>query len=75
MFGSVYGRGRFGGIGGIGGLGGAYPRGYLGAGIGYPYFGGIAYSPWGYGFPGYGCYGYPGYGYGGYCGTPYLAAG
>lgn len=38
---------------------GSYPRGYLGAGIGYPY------SPLIY--PGYySGYGYPGYGYGGY---------
>jgi hypothetical protein len=50
------------------GFGGWYPRGYLAAGIGYPYMGGIACPYWGgYGYPGYGCgyggYGYPGYGY------------
>jgi hypothetical protein len=46
---------------GYGGWGGYYPRGYLGAGIGYPYMGGIASPFWG----GYGCYGgYGGYGYG-----------
>lgn len=45
------------------GWGGYYPRGYLGAGIGYPYGGFL-------GCPGY-CYGYPGFGYGGY-GYPYL---
>jgi hypothetical protein len=40
---------------------GSHPRGYLGAGIGYPY------SPLIY--PGYyPGYGYPGYGYGGYGG-------
>lgn len=34
-----------------------YPmRGYLGAGIGYPYYGGI--QAWGCGYPGWGC-GYP----------------
>jgi len=50
---------------GYGGWG--YPRGYLAAGIGYPYMGGWGY-PWGgYGGCGYGygC-GYGGYGYGGY---------
>ena len=59
------------------GFGGYYPRGYVGAGIGYPYFGGPAYGYWGCGYPGWGCgpgygYGYPGVGYG-YVGTPYLA--
>ncbi len=48
-----------------------YPRGYLGAGIGYPY-GAIAmpyYGGYGYGYPGYGYgYGYPGYGGCGYYG-------
>jgi len=46
------------------GWGGYYPRGYLAAGIGYPYMGGFAgYPCWG----GYGCgYGYPGCGYPGY---------
>lgn len=40
------------------------PRGYLGAGIGYPY--GVVY---GWGYPGYGYgWGYPGYGYPGYYG-------
>lgn len=42
-----------------------YPRGYLGAGIGYPY-GALALPYYG-GYPGYGYgYGYPygGYGYG-----------
>lgn len=48
---------------GFGGYGGYYPRGYLGAGIGYPYAPPIL--PY-YGY-GYGCY--PGYGYG--CGYPY----
>jgi hypothetical protein len=43
--------------------GGYYPRGYLGAGIGYPYQPLLA-------FPYYGCgYGYPGCGYG--YGYPY----
>ena len=42
---------------------GYYPRGYLAAGIGYPY-GGF------YGYPGCG-FGYPGFGYGGY---PYAYA-
>jgi len=50
---------------GYGGWG--YPRGYLGAGIGYPYYGGLAYPYWG-GY-GYGC-GYGGYGYGGGYGYP-----
>ena len=46
--------------------GGWSPRGYLGAGLGYPYQGGC----WGY--PGW-CYGgYPGWGYGGYGRYPYL---
>jgi len=46
---------RFGWGGGYG-----YPRGYLGAGIGYPYYGylGFPYYGYGYGYPGYG-YGYP----------------
>jgi hypothetical protein len=57
MFRSIYGYGNFGGLG----LG----RGYLGAGIGYPYFGGPAYLGLGYGcYSGLGCYG----GYGGYGG-------
>ena len=44
---------------------GGYPRGYLGAGIGYPYQGFL-------GYPGWGCYGYPGLGYGCYgYGYPY----
>lgn len=47
---------------GFGGYGGYYPRGYLGAGIGYPY------APLVLPYYGYGC-GYPGYGYG--CGYPY----
>lgn len=38
-----------------------YPRGYLGAGIGYPYYGLLTYPYYGYGYPGYGYYG--GYGY------------
>jgi len=51
------------------GLWGGYPRGYLGAGIGYPYMGGWGFPCYGYG---YGCgYGYPGYGYGGGYGYPY----
>ena len=55
---------------GFGGYGGYYPRGYLGAGIGYPYGGFLGYPCWAYGcgYPGYG-YGYPGYG--GY-GYPYV---
>lgn len=53
----------WGGFGGGRGLG--YPRGYMGAGIGYPY-GGYYPMPyyglysWG-GYGGYGGYGYPGY--------------
>jgi hypothetical protein len=47
---------------GFGGWGGWYPRGYLGAGIGYPYYGLLAYPYCGYGY---------GYGYGG-CGGPFL---
>jgi hypothetical protein len=62
MFRSNYGYMGYGGYG----LGG----GYLAAGIGYPYMGGVA-SPlygFGYGYPGYGSYG----GYGGYgCGRGY----
>lgn len=46
---------------------GGYPRGYLGAGIGYPYQGFLGYPCWRYG-----C-GYPGLGYGGYSyGYPYV---
>lgn len=41
---------------------GGYPRGYLGAGIGYPYQGFLGYPGWGFGYPGYG-YGYMGYPY------------
>lgn len=53
MFRSAYG---FGGWG--------YPRGYLGAGIGYPYMP-LVLPFYGCGYPGYGCYGgYGGYGYG-----------
>jgi hypothetical protein len=55
---------------GLGGWG--YGRGYLGAGIGYPYYGGLVYPFWGgYGGCGYGygC-GYGGYGYGGGYGYP-----
>lgn len=48
-----------------------FGRGYLGAGIGYPYQGFVGYPYFGfypgYGYPGYG-YGYPCYGYG-YCGS------
>jgi len=46
------------------GWGGGFPRGYLAAGIGYPYQGFIGFPCWGYGYPGYGygC-GYGGYGY------------
>jgi len=49
---------------GFGGYG-FYPRGYMAAGIGYPY--GVLALPF------YGCYGYPGYGcgYGGYGGYGY----
>jgi hypothetical protein len=50
MFGSLYGLGGWGG----------YPRGYMAAGIGYPYQGFYGYPGWGCGYPGYGCYG--GYG-------------
>ena len=48
---------------------GGYPRGYLGAGIGYPYggFGGYPFLG-GWGYPGIGGYGY---GYGGFGGYPY----
>ena len=55
MYGSRFGWGR----------GWGYPRGYLGAGIGYPYMPLV--------LPYYGCYGYPGIGcgYGGYYGYPY----
>lgn len=42
------------------GWGGYYPRGYLGAGIGYPYMP-LVLPYYGYGYPGYGYYG--GYGY------------
>lgn len=49
----------------FGGWGGGYSRGYLGAGIGYPYQGGIGFPGYGYGF-GYPGLGYGGYGYGGY---------
>lgn len=52
------------GWGGFGGYGGYYPRGYLAAGLGYPYQGGWGYPGYGYGF------GYPGLGYAGY-GYPY----
>jgi hypothetical protein len=49
--------------------GGYYPRGYMAAGLGYPYQGGWGYPGWGYG--GYGGFGgYPGLGYG-YSGYPY----
>ena len=49
---------------GYGGYG-FYPRGYMAAGIGYPY-GALALPLYGYG------YGYPGYGYGiGYPGYSY----
>jgi len=47
---------------GWGGVYGGYsPRGYLAAGLGYPYQGGWGYPGWGYGYPGlvYGGYGYP----------------
>jgi len=46
------------------GWGGFYPRGYLAAGLGYPYGGFLGYPCCGYG------YGYPGLGYGGF-GYPY----
>jgi len=54
-------------IGGYGRGFGAGPRGYLGAGIGYPYGGFWGYPGCGWGYPGYGigCYGGYGYGYGG----------
>lgn len=52
-------------LGGYGRGFGAGPRGYLGAGIGYPY-GGF------YGYPGYGGFGgFGGYGYGGFGGYGY----
>jgi hypothetical protein len=56
---------------GIIGYGAGPRRGYLGAGIGYPY-GAIALPYYGgYGYPGFG-YGYPGcYGYGLGCGLGY----
>jgi hypothetical protein len=41
------------------GYGGWYPRGYLGAGIGYPYYGYLGFFPYGYGYPGMYGYGYP----------------
>lgn len=44
---------------------GGYPRGYLGAGIGYPYQGFLGCSYWG-------CY--PGYGFGYGYGYPYAYA-
>lgn len=44
------------------GWGGFYPRGYLAAGLGYPYQGGWGYPCWGYCYPGFG-YGYAGYPY------------
>lgn len=51
------------------GLGMWQPRGYLGAGIGYPYYGGIGCGyGYGCGYPYYG-YGYPGYG--AFYGSPY----
>jgi len=52
---------RFGWGGGFGVYGGYSPRGYLAAGLGYPYQGGWGYPGWGYGYPGlvYGGYGYP----------------
>ena len=57
---------------GFGGYGGYYPRGYLAAGIGYPYGGFYGYPGYGgYGYGGYGYGGYPGYGYGSY-GYPYI---
>lgn len=57
MFGSTIGYGNFGGYG-------AYrPRGYMAAGIGYPYQGFAGYPGYAFGYPGYGI-GYPGYGYG-----------
>jgi hypothetical protein len=56
---------------GIIGYGAGPRRGYLGAGIGYPY-GVLAmpyYGGYGYGYPGYGYgLGYGGYGWGGYGG-------
>ncbi len=47
---------------GYGRFGWGYPRGYLGAGIGYPYYGFGGYPFFGCGWGGYGCYGL---GYGG----------
>lgn len=55
---------------GIGYGGWAGPRGYLAAGLGYPY-GGLAFPFWGYPLYGGLGYGYPyygGYGYGNYGG-------
>ena len=41
-------------------IGWGYPRGYMAAGIGYPYMGGWVYPCCGWGYPGYGYgYGYP----------------
>lgn len=58
MYSLLPGYGRF----GWGGYGGGYPRGYLGAGIGYPYYGFGGYPGYGCGWGGYGCYpGYYGY--------------
>lgn len=53
-------------IGGFGRGFGVGPRGYLGAGIGYPYQGFWGYPGCGWGYPGcgYGFGGYGGYGYG-----------
>lgn len=51
MYGSNFGFGNWG-------------RGYLAAGIGYPYYGGWAYPCWGYGYPSWGC--------GNYFGRPFL---
>ena len=43
------------------GYGGWYPRGYLGAGIGYPYYGYPGCYPYGCGYPVMYGYGYPYY--------------
>lgn len=58
MYGSRFGWGGYPSVYLGNNWGGYNPRGYLGAGIGYPYQGGYGSPYWGY--PGYcGGYGYP----------------